>query len=186
MKHYDVSEAFKILAENKITTNIESVRRWLRLGTIKGITPVSRKEGWLIREDDLYAFIRSRLPYDVLIESTNATNDVNRVDDKEAIRNEMWWELARKYIFEGYIEPKKTQIQECIQHNGQSKELESYVWNAISKHKMGYAKPHIPYLLDAFLFDGSRIKLDQHYELFEEKVLYALIEHLRQEKVRKK
>jgi len=98
----------------------------------------------------------------------------------------MWWELARKYIFEGYIEPKKTQVQECIQHNGQSKELESYVWNTISKHKMGYAKPHIPYLLDAFLFDGNRIKLDQHYELFEEKVLYALIEHLRQEKIHSK
>ena len=48
---------------------------------------------------------------------------------------------------------------------------------------MGYAKPHIPYLLNAFLFDGKRIKLDQHYELFEEMILYALIEHLRQEKI---
>ncbi|HLR67916.1 MAG TPA: hypothetical protein VK105_12450 [Virgibacillus sp.] len=185
MKHYDVSEAFKILAENKITTNIESVRRWLRSGTIKGIEPVSRKEGWLIREDDLQEFICSRLPDGTNPTLINATNDVKE-QNKESIRSEMWWELARKYNFEGYIEPKKVQIKDCINHNRQSEELEKYVWQAISQHKMGYAKPHIPYLLDAFLFDGQRIKLDQRYELFEEKILYALIEHLRQEKVRKK
>lgn len=183
MKHYDVAGAFKILKENKITTNMESVRRWLRLGTIKGIEPASRKEGWLIREDDLYAFIRSRLPEGFA--PNNTTCDVKE-QDKEAIRSEMWWELAHKYIFEGYIEPKRGQIQECIKHNSHSKELEPYIWHAISQHKMGYSKPHIPYLLDAFLFDGQRIKLDQRYELFEEKILYALIEHLRKEKVGKK
>src|SRR5699024_5958086 len=144
MRHYNVDEAFHLLQKYKITTNKESVRRWLRQGVIKGISPTSRKEGWLIYEDDLYAFIRSRLPDDEYSIPGYITNDVNRVDGKEAIRTEMWWELARKYIFEGYIEPKKTQVQECIQHNGQSKELEFHVWNAISKHKMGYAKPHIP------------------------------------------
>ena|SRR5699024_1275325 len=184
MKYYDVAETFKILNKNKITTNMESVRRWLRTGTIKGIKPVSRKEGWLIPEDDLYAFIRSRLPETITSIVNNTTNDVKE-QSKESIRSEMWWELARKYIFEGYIEPKKTQIQECIYHKGHSKEMEEYVWHAILQHKMGYAKPHIPYLLDAFLFDGKRIKLDQRYELFEERVLYPLIEHLRQEKVRK-
>src|SRR5699024_10101880 len=168
---------FTLLKGYKITTNKESVRRWLRQGDIKGVRPKSRKEGWLIPEKNLFDFIHNRLPNSVYL-SVNTTNDVNEVN-KEAIRTEMWWELAKKFIFEGYIEPKKTQIQECIQHNGQSKELESYVWNAISKHKMGYARPHIPYLLDAFLFDGKRIKLDQQYELFEEKILYALIEHLR-------
>jgi len=184
MKHYNVSEAFKLLAENKITTNIESVRRWLRSGTIKGISPVSRKEGWLIREDDLQAFIHSRLPSNHNSILSNTTNGAKE-QDKAAIRSEMWWELARKYIFEGYIEPKKAQVRECFNHNRHSKELEDYVWRVISQQKMGYAKPHIPYLLDAFLFDGQRIELDQRYELLEEKILYALIEHLRQEKVRK-
>src|SRR5699024_7040385 len=182
MRHFNVNEAFHLLQKNKITTNEESVRRWLRQGVIKGIPPTSRKEGWLIREDDLHEFIRSRIPENSF-QSSNATNDVN--ENKEGIRIEMWWELARKYSFEGYIEPKKTQVQECIRHNGHSKELEKYVWNAISQHKMGYAKPHIPYLLDAFLFDGKRIKLDQHYELLEEKILYALIEYLRLKKVHK-
>lgn len=55
-------------------------------------------------------------------------------------------------------------------------------WETIIQHKRGYARPRIPYLLDAFLFDGKRIKLDQRYELFEEKILYTLIEHLRKEK----
>src|SRR5699024_4711110 len=184
MRNFKVNEAFQLLQKNKITTNEESVRRWLRQGVIKGIPPTSRKEGWLIPENDLYDFIRSRLPDERFYFSGYATNDVMELN-KEDIRTEIWWELVRKYIFEGYIEPKKTQVQECIRHDGHSKELETYVWNAISQHKMGYAKPHIPYLLDAFLFDGNRIKLDQHYELFEEKILYALIEHLRLEKVRK-
>jgi|SRR5699024_366618 len=184
MKIYNVDEAFKLLKEYKITTNKESVRRWLRQGDIKGVAPTSRKEGWLIPQKNLFEFIHDRLPNSVYL-SDNTTNDANRVDNKEAIRTEMWWELAKKFIFEGYIEPKKAQIKECIQHNGQPKELEFYVWNTVSEHKMGYAKPHIPYLLDAFLFNGKRIKLDQRYELFEEKILYALIEHLRLERVHK-
>lgn len=184
MKLYSANEAFTLLESYKITTHEESVRRWLRQGIIKGIPPVSRKEGWLIRETDLYAFIRSRLPDDVSPETNNTTNDVKE-HNKEAIRTEMWWEMANKYIFEGFIEPKKSKIQECIEHKGHSKDLEAYIWNAITEHKMGYAKPHIPYLLDAFLFNEDRIKLDENYELFEEKILYALIEHLRKKKVRK-
>src|SRR5699024_11469324 len=90
LRHYNVEEAFHILKQNKITTNEESVRRWLREGTIKGITPASRKEGWLIREDDLYFFIRNRLPDETFDISGYTTNDV-----KEAIRADMWWELAR-------------------------------------------------------------------------------------------
>lgn len=47
---------------------------------------------------------------------------------------------------------------------------------------MGYADPHIPYLLDAFLFNGQRIRMDDDYELREERILYALLEHIRKEK----
>src|SRR5699024_9728069 len=85
MKHYDVAEAFIILKQNKITTNEESVRRWLRQGVIKGITPTSRKEGWLIREDDLYAFVHNRLPDEKFDISVYTTNDV-----REAIRANLW------------------------------------------------------------------------------------------------
>lgn len=93
MKVYGVNEVYKILKQNKITSNIESVRRWLREGTIKGIAPRSRKEGWKVTEDALNDFLATRLP--------NTTNDVLI---KEEARAEMWYELARKNIWEGYIE----------------------------------------------------------------------------------
>lgn len=59
-------------------------------------------------------------------------------------------------------------------------------WVTIKKHERGYATTRIPYLLDAFLFDGKRIKLDQHYELFGERILYALIEYLRKNRTNEK
>jgi len=176
MKHYDVAEAFEILKYNKITTNEESVRRWLRQGAIQGVAPASRKEGWLIRKDDLQAFIRSRLP------ENNTTNDVKDVD-KESIRAEMWHELTSKFIFEGMFEPKKKQIKDCVTHLGLSKDFEQYAWQRISKHTLGYRTPRIPYLLEAFMFEGQRIRLDEKYEGFEEKILYALLEYLRQERI---
>src|SRR5699024_10447516 len=141
-----------------------------------------RKEGWLIREDDLYAFIRSRMPDEWEFDAFNATSDA-KGSQKEEIRSEMWWELAEKSIFEGMFEPKKKQLQACIHHIGHSKAFEAYAWEKIASHTRGYATPRIPYLLDAFLFDGKRIKINQGYELFEEKILYALLEQLRKEKI---
>lgn len=173
MKHYDVNEAFDLLKANKITTQKESVRRWLRQGTIQGITPASRKEGWLIREDDLNTFISSRLPND-----NNTTSDA-----KEAIRAEMWGEIVNKHIFENFIEPKRKQVKACIEHLGLSKDFEQYAWKRVSKHTRGHRAPRIPYLLDAFLFEGKRIRFNENYEALEEQILYALVEHLRQEKV---
>lgn len=179
MKLYDVNEAFELLKTNKITTQKESVRRWLRQGTIQGIEPNSRKEGWLIREDDLNTFISSRLP-----SKNNTTSDVKETD-KEAIRAEMWGEIVNKFIFEGFIEPKHKQVKACVEHLGLSKNFEKYAWKRIAEHTRGYRTPRIPYLLDAFLFENKRIRLNENYDALEEKVLYALIEHLRQERVRK-
>lgn len=180
MKQYTIREAFDVLHHNKITSHMESVRRWLRQGVIQGIPPETRRDGWRISEEDLFAFIQSRLPEELETNEGNATNDVN---DKEAIRTEMWWELARKYIFEGAIEPKRKQIKACVEHKRYSAAFEKEAWDIISGHTMGYAKPHIPYLLDAFLFNGKRIKMDHHYEGRDERILYALMEHIRKEKV---
>lgn len=177
MKHYDVNEAFELLKINKITTQKESVRRWLRQGTIQGIEPNSRKEGWLIREDDLNTFINSRLPND-----HNTTNDVKETD-QEAMRAEMWGEIVNRFIFEGAIQPKRKQVKDCVEHLGLSKDFERYAWERIANHTRGHRTPRIPYLLDAFLFDNKRIRLDEKYTTLEEQILYALIEHLRQERV---
>lgn len=181
MKQYTVSEAFTLLKQNKITSHEESVRRWLRLGVIQGIPPETRQEGWRIREEDLYAFIQSRIPEDPPYNNSNATIDANH---KEAIRAGMWWELTRKYIFEGAIEPKRKQVKACAEHKRCSLAFEKDAWDIISRHKMGYAKPHIPYLLGAFLFNGKRIRMDENYESLEESILYALLEHIRKEKVK--
>lgn len=183
MKHYNVNEAFKLLKANKITTQKESVRRWLRQGTIQGVPPASRKEGWLIREDDLNTFISSRLPQEIVTQQ-NATNDI-KATDKEAIRTEMWGEIVNKFIFEGFIEPKRKQIKDCIEHLGLSKDLERYAWERVAAHTRGSRTPRIPYLLDAFLFDGKRIRFDENYETLEEQILYALMKQLQQEKVLK-
>lgn len=181
MRNYNVDEAFQILKEYKITTHKESVRRWLRDGIIKGLSPASRKEGWLIPQKNLFDFIHERIPQNVS-PSINTTSDVKK-QTKEEIRAEMWRELSRKNIFEDYIEPKKKQVQACIEHKGYSKEFGGYVWENISQHKRGYTTPRIPYLLDAFQFEGERIRFDENYELLEEKILYALIEHLRKKRV---
>src|SRR5699024_10288591 len=175
MQYYDVAEAFAILKKNKITTSEESVRRWLRQGMIQGVAPASRKEGWLVREDNLQAFIRSRLPENI------TTNDVKEMD-REIIRTEMWHELTSKFIFEGMFEAKRKQIKDCVSYLGFSKNFEYYVLQRISEHTLGYHTPRIPYLLEAFMFEGQRIRLDEKYETFEEKVLYALLEYLRQER----
>lgn len=184
MKEYNVDEAFALLKEYKITSSKESVRRWLRTGVIKGIKPRTRKEGWRITKDNLYVFIHARMPHDILTKHSNEKDNVKK-EDKETIRSEMWWEITRKFMFEGFIEPKKRQVQECIQHKRYSIEFEKYVWKHISAHKQGYSAPRIPYLLDAFLFDNERILMDKNYESLEEKIIYALIEYLRKNRANK-
>lgn len=61
MTTYSVQEVFKKLQALKITSNEESVRRWLRTGKLKGYQH-SKKQGWRITEADLQYFIDQRLP----------------------------------------------------------------------------------------------------------------------------
>lgn len=55
-----VSEAFKILSSFGITSNIESLRRWIRLGELKAVKTSNRKE-YIIDENDLNLFIEKKL-----------------------------------------------------------------------------------------------------------------------------
>ena len=182
MEVYDIDQTFDILKRYKLTTNKESVRRWLRAGVIKGIQPVNRKEGWKVRKDDLEGFIKSRMPsVDVmseLSESSNITNFVKEEIEQNA-RAKMWWELVRKNIFEGYIEIKKNRINECIQHRKYSKELAEKVWLRCIENSKSYKKPRISYLLEAFLFESQRIMLDENFANREERTLFAIIEYVR-------
>ena len=171
---YTIETAFELLKSYKITSHKESIRRWLREGKIKGVPPTSRKEGWMIKEEDLFTFIRSKMPEDNVY-SLNAWQHIH----SKRIRTDMWWELIRKNIFEGFLEIKKSQVKECIEHMGFSKEFEKKAWEIIEQHKRGYATPRIPYLLEAALFEDQRIVLDQDYEIKEEQILYPILEYIR-------
>lgn len=184
MKLYSVEEALQLFTRYKITSHKESIRRWLRSGILQGIPPISRKEGWMIQEDHLFTFIESRVPDKETMESFNTINVAKDVNEEE-IRATMWWEIVRKNIFENFIEVKKTRIRECIEHDRHSKAFETYVWDEILKNKGGYASPRIPYLLGAFLFGGERIPMDQNYDNVEDKIFFALVEHLRKKRVGK-
>jgi hypothetical protein len=173
MTTYSVNEVFKRLKALKITSNEESVRRWLRTGKLKGYQN-SKKQGWQIRQEDLQQFIDERMP------NFNATNVVL----KEAIREQMWYQIVHRNIFEGFIDIKKSRLKDCIEHKRYSKDFFTYCWDQLSQKNQGSAVPRVPYLLDAFLYDSKRIKMDNTYELLEEKVIFALIEYLRVQKVK--
>jgi excisionase family DNA binding protein len=44
-----------------VGVNIETVRRWLRTGALRGIR-LGTKAGWRIRERDLEAYLEQRIP----------------------------------------------------------------------------------------------------------------------------
>lgn len=182
---YDVNELFKILKENKITTNIESVRRWLRNGTIEGIAPISRKEGWLITQESLEKFLANRLPPAIIKNIVSGHTIDNAINDEQntlIIRNQaredMWYELANKNIWEGYIEIKKKALKDAAEHRKYSDALVEEVWSRCEKNSSAYAKPRIFYLLDACGFERKRLLLDKNFASKEEQVVYAVFEHI--------
>ena len=188
MTTYSVTEVFTRLKALKITSNEESVRRWLRTGKLKGYQS-SKKEGWRIREEDLQQFIDERLPdFNTTIVVNNNTTAEQSLNTTtvvtEEIREQMWYQIVQRNIFEGFVEIKKSRLKECIDHRGYSKEFFIYCWDQLNQNNRGHAIRRVPYLLDAFLYDSKRIKMDNNYEMLEEKVLFALIEHLRLQKVK--
>ena len=112
-RFYTVHETFDVLKTYKITSNIESVRRWLRQGEIEGIAPASRKDGWKVTQEALDRFLAERLPDGITFTGTdaptpsNATNDVKEnietivVLNEEEIRANMWYQITRKNIWKG-------------------------------------------------------------------------------------
>lgn len=96
----------------------------------------------------------------------------------------MWFEIVQRNVFEGFVGIKKSRLKECIEHKRYSKDFFIYCWDQLSQKNLGRAVPRVPYLLDSFLYDSKRIKMDSNYEMLEEKVIFALIEHLRMQKLK--
>ncbi|QBP43155.1 helix-turn-helix domain-containing protein [Paenisporosarcina antarctica] len=152
MNVYSVDEAFLILQHNKITSHKESVKRWLRQGKLIGQKGGGlKKNGWIIQEEDLHAFIKERLPeapylptnpLPIVIPS-GSTGDIEWYREEGRIK--MWQQITSRNIWEGRYEFKKRFIQECIDHlRLDNKNLRDYLLENILSHKKGYAKPGVP------------------------------------------
>ena len=68
MKTYSVKDIADML-----NTNPETVRRWIRAGKLKA-DQTSRKDGNMVREDDLYKYLRSTTKYAAIATGFAATN----------------------------------------------------------------------------------------------------------------
>lgn len=68
MKTYNVKDIADMLQ-----TNPETVRRWIRAGKLKA-DQSSRKDGNIVREDDLYKYLRSTSKYAAIAAGLVATN----------------------------------------------------------------------------------------------------------------
>ncbi|MER2192995.1 MAG: hypothetical protein ABS951_18765 [Solibacillus sp.] len=190
-RFYTVYETFDVLKTYKITSNIESVRRWLRQGEMEGIAPTSRKDGWKVTQEALNRFLAERLPAGMTFNCTdapthaNTTNDVKGnietivVLDEEEIRANMWYQITRKNIWEGYIQIKKAALKQAAAHRHYSPAFIEEIWERCIANSSAYKQPRIPYLLDAFSFEGQRLKFDTAFESKEEQVIYAICEYVK-------
>lgn len=188
---YTVNETFDVLNQYKITSNIESVRRWLRDGTIAGIALKSRKEGWKVTQTALDAFLAERLP-DSFNQLLNATNDAKEsaphtfesnatIDalEADAVRAAMWRELVSKNIWEGYVPIKKLALKAAAEHRGYSQALVNIAWERCVANSAAYKQPRVSYLLEAFSFEGQRLLMDQSFASKEEQVIYAIFDYVK-------
>ena len=77
----NVQEAMKILEENYIKVSYKTFTDWLRKLEIAAVPSENRKEGWSIREEDLFEFIDKKRPglRQILQEYHHLIQDVNDV-----------------------------------------------------------------------------------------------------------
>ena len=187
MKSYSVEEAFLILRHNRITSNKESLKRWLRQGKLlgeKGGGP--KKNGWIIQEKDLRTFIQERLPEGLSLSTSLMPTEHSScsAEDMEAYRAEgrldMWRQITSLNIWQGRFEFKKRFVEECIQHlRIENRDLHQYIMDSMLSHKKGYAKPGVLYLLDKCKFDGHILDFALQYGGIDEQITFSVIDYLR-------
>lgn len=83
----NVQEAMKILEENYIKVSYKTFTDWLRKLEIAAVPSDNRKEGWSIREEDLFEFIDKKRPglRQILQEYHHLIQDVNDVKQQVQI-----------------------------------------------------------------------------------------------------
>lgn len=187
MKVYSVEEAFLILQHYKITSNKESLKRWLRQGKLmgeKGGGP--KRNGWIIQEKELRTFIQERLPEGLSLSKSllPIENPSYSVEDMESYREEgrldMWQQITSLNIWQGRFEFKKRFVEECILHlRIENRDLHQYILESVLSHKNGYAKPGVLYLLDKCKFDGHILDFARQYGGIDEQITFSVIDYLR-------
>ncbi|MCC2485917.1 DNA-binding protein [Bacillus pacificus] len=77
----NVQEAMKVLEENYIKVSYKTFTDWLRKLEISAVPSENRKEGWSIREEDLFTFIDKKRPglRQILQEYQYLIQDINDV-----------------------------------------------------------------------------------------------------------
>jgi len=187
VKTYSVEEAFSILQTNKITTNQESVKRWLRQGKLHGVKGGGpKKNAWIIQEEDLRAFIKDRLPESLLFSIEPFPTECSNYseEEKESIREdgrlEMWKQVTGLNIWQGRFEFKERFVKECILHlRIENRDLRQYIIDSMLSHKKGYAKPGVLYLLDKCRFDNHILDFARQYGGIDEQITFSVIDYLR-------
>ena len=170
---YTVNETFEVLKEYKVTSNVESVRRWLRDGTIKGIAPTSRKEGWKVTQTDLDAFLTDRVhgyqapgintTIDATLNTTNDTSNdaTNGVKELEAANDA----LAK-------------QVQELQQQLEHSRANELRLNDQVEQQRDLYEQLHAQLLeeREAFATERHTIQIDECERVKHQMILQGVFE----------
>ena len=181
---YTVQEAFTLLKRYGLAEHIEVVRRWLRQGTLKGTPPVKRREGWRIEEEDLQAFILARAPglADLnAIENQNTTNVVKQQPlDVAAIQEEAriayWWELIGRFIFEDFIEVRRSVVKDILEVRPYEEASKASVLADVFRDVPKGKKLRVNYLHGAFPFRGQRVAFNAQSPDREEEIAGRLLD----------
>jgi hypothetical protein len=139
MRNYNVHEAVKLLDKYYITDSIQMVTRWLRERKIAGVPCSNRKNGWIITEEELFAFIEEKRPglpqimsvYEEYIKNLTLENGEELRVENAVV------ETNQQVEFETDKEDKKSEVQ----HNGsdlaeQNQSLEEMVQQLLEEQSL--------------------------------------------------
>lgn len=162
---YTVNEIFEVLKEYKVTSNVESVRRWLRDGTIKGIAPTSRKEGWKVTQTALDAFLTDRV-HGYQASGINTTNDAT-IDAMNVVKE---LEVANDVLAK--------QIQELQQQLEHSRANELRLNDQVEQQRDLYEQLHAQLLeeREAFATERHTIQIDECERVKHQMILQGVFE----------
>lgn len=89
MRKYNVMEIANLLKVNE-----ETVRRWIRSGYLKS-TITSMKNGYVINEQDLYEFVRTKPKYRTMLGSLEVQSDDTYIEKLKKLLNDLISERDR-------------------------------------------------------------------------------------------